>query len=345
MASNIERLAAVRTAGLALAKTVVRNVVQACPATQADPLPWFILGVASTGNGGAAQGPTPINQGTPDPKNDKNLKQLGSTGRYYYDGDEHAIKNFPAIKIKGSDAFSNNVVQDLRTLAKTDTGKSILRALQKANKDKGYVLTISESFLAEDACQFTTGTDSKEGKQRLDSSGKVVDGAGAKASTVLYRADRSMTITINGVDIDFPSEKVLGHEMIHAVHAAQGKTRIKGASQSYNEDEENSTVGLDSMHAITAAEATDGKNTRSNDDIVKEISKSYYGKSGYEDAIKKANRISATTALTPGMTLWMPPQAGTTSMTENQLRVDQDMPIRPGYSGSLKAVYDEKPKP
>lgn len=345
MTSIVERLNAVRTAGLATARTAAQGIVQACAASVSAPPAWFISGVTGAASGGTAQGPTPVNEGKPDPTTDVNLKQLSGGGRYYYDGVEHTIPRFPAIKIEGSATFYKNVRHDLLTLAKTDTGKSILKALQKANKDNGYVLTIKESFFAADACHFPTGADSAEAKQRLDANGKIVDGQGTKAGTVLYRADRSMTITINGADIDFPSEKVLGHEMIHAVHAAQGKTKIKEAGQSYNVLEENSTVGLDRMCDITAADTTDGTATRSNDDIVKKISKSYYGKSGYEDAVKKANRIDAATSLKPGTKLWMPPETGTTSMTENQLRVDQKMPIRPGYPGSLKAVYDETPKP
>lgn len=329
MVSIVERLTAARTAALALAETAVGSVVQACRANM--PVD------------NAVQGPPPLEEGTPDETKETNLKKVA--GRYYYSGKLYSIDKFPAIKIEGSDEFRNNVLYDMRMLAKTDSGKSIFKALHKANKENGYVLTIKESFFAKDACHFATGAKSAEAKRRLDAAGNMVDGAGTEASTILYRADRGMTVTIKGIDLDFPSEKVLGHEMIHAVHAAQGKIGIKKDTETYNVAEEHATVGLDRMHVVTAAETSDGNKTRTNDDIVEAISKSYYGKSGYEDVVKKANRIGTEAPLAAGTPLWMPPETGTTSMTENQLRVDQDMPIRPGYSASNVVVYKENAKP
>lgn len=117
---------------------------------------------------------------------------------------------FAGIALEGSDAFKEKTQAALKEIAATPSGAAMLAAL----KDSGKTVTIKETGDGNGCNGFTDDAMTKDGKP----------GAGSN-STVLFNPERK---SIGSEPWETrPPAVGLGHELVHATHAAKGEVDLK----------------------------------------------------------------------------------------------------------------------
>ena len=117
---------------------------------------------------------------------------------------------FAGITIEGSDAFKEKTQAALKEIAATPSGAAMLAAL----KDSGKTVTIKETAGGNACNGFNGNALVKDGKP----------GTGSD-STVLFNPDRK---SIGSEKWETrPPAIGLGHELVHATHAARGEVDLK----------------------------------------------------------------------------------------------------------------------
>jgi type VI secretion system secreted protein VgrG len=117
---------------------------------------------------------------------------------------------FAGIAIEGTDAFREKTQAALKEIAATPSGAAMLAAL----KDSGKTVTIKETSSGNACNGFTNAAVMKDGKP----------GTGSD-STVLFNPDRKSTGSEKWETR--PPAIGLGHELVHATHAARGEVDLK----------------------------------------------------------------------------------------------------------------------
>jgi uncharacterized Zn-binding protein involved in type VI secretion len=149
------------------------------------------------------------------------------------------------VIISGTPEFQARALADLNVIAKTDTGKKILGALDRGT----HKTTIVELDLAT--------------AQRNGALAGPTDRAGAKDpskgsdTTISYNPNlRDKYTDQDGDKIDVPVQATLGHELIHAVHNANGtneRDRPDPKEMGSNQ-EESRTIGINDHEAEAMSE-------------------------------------------------------------------------------------------
>jgi hypothetical protein len=148
-----------------------------------------------------------------------------------------------AILIDGGEGFRNRTKEALDNLSKTKVGKAVLDKLNALGADKPTTIV----YYPQDAAQATN--DDAYGKNPNEKGGRVDvtpnKGSGAK---VFYDPYHTPTDAAQNPCPSGGPEVALGHELIHAVHDAQGTNRAAvpyTAIESGTENhEEAATIGL-----------------------------------------------------------------------------------------------------
>lgn len=178
-----------------------------------------LFGTSTIGNGRASctQLGLPTKTSTPPLKPDKTLIDIGRKIWEWIHGEGEEDYN-GVIRIKGGKEFREKVKQDLDELAKTESGQAILRRLLEAGKKVKIVSGQINTCKPDDNNAYPVKVKESQGKIVIEKKGS---GTGS-------------TITYNPYDSpQYPDLKPplqcrppaigLGHELIHALHNAEGE--------------------------------------------------------------------------------------------------------------------------